>query len=51
MGAIQILQDSYQVMIKDMIEFKRNRFEVAGLIAFPLIFLLLFGFIFPSGST
>ena len=47
MGAIQILQDSYQVMIKDMIEFKRNRFEVAGLIAFPLIFLLLFGFIFP----
>ena len=51
MGAIQILQDSYQVMIKDMIEFKRNRFEVAGLLAFPLIFLLLFGFIFPSGST
>ncbi len=51
MDVIQILKDSYQVMIKDMIEFRRNRFEVAGLIAFPLIFLLLFGFIFPSGST
>jgi ABC-2 type transport system permease protein len=51
MGAIEILQDSYQVMIKDMIEFKRNKVEVAGLIAFPLIFLLLFGFIFPSGAT
>jgi len=51
MDIIQILQDSYHVMIKDMIEFKRNRFEVAGLIAFPLIFLLLFGFIFPSGNT
>ena len=51
MDVIQILKDSYQVMIKDMIEFKRNRFEVAGLIAFPLIFLLLFGFIFPSGNT
>ncbi len=51
MNIIQILKDSYHVMIKDMIEFKRNRFEVAGLIAFPLIFLLLFGFIFPSGNT
>jgi len=51
MGVIQIFKDSYQVMIKDMIEFKRNKVEVAGLIAFPLIFLLLFGFIFPSGST
>ncbi len=51
MDVIQILKDSYHVMIKDMIEFKRNRFEVAGLLAFPLIFLLLFGFIFPSGST
>ncbi len=51
MDVIEILKDSYQVMIKDMIEFKRNRFEVAGLLAFPLIFLLLFGFIFPSGNT
>ena len=51
MGAIEIFKDSYQVMIKDMIEFKRNRVEVAGLIVFPLIFLLLFGFIFPSGGT
>jgi len=51
MDVIQILKDSYQVMIKDMIEFKRNRIEVAGLVVFPLIFLLLFGFIFPSGST
>ena len=38
-------------MIKDMIEFRRNKVEVGGLIAFPLIFLLLFGFIFPSGTT
>jgi ABC-2 type transport system permease protein len=51
MGAIEIFKDSYQVMIKDMIEFKRNRIEVAGLVVFPLIFLLLFGFIFPSGGT
>lgn len=51
MGVIQILKDSYQVMFKDMIEFKRNKVEVAGLIVFPLIFLLLFGFIFPSGTS
>jgi len=51
MGAIQIFKDSYQIMIKDMIEFRRNKVEVGGLIAFPLIFLLLFGFIFPSGTT
>ena len=51
MGAVEIFKDSYQVMIKDMIEFKRNRIEVAGLVVFPLIFLLLFGFIFPSGGT
>lgn len=51
MDAIQILKDSYQVMIKDMIEFKRNKVEVGGIIVFPLIFLLLFGFIFPSGTS
>lgn len=38
-------------MAKDMLEFRRNRMQLAALFMMPLIFLLMFGFIFPSGGT
>lgn len=34
-----------------MLEFRRNRMQLAALFMMPLIFLLMFGFIFPSGGT
>jgi ABC-2 type transport system permease protein len=34
-----------------MIEFKNNRMELATLAIMPLIFLVMFGFIFPSGGS
>ena len=48
MDVIQILKDSYHVMIKDMIEFKRNRFEVAGLSCISFDFLITFWLHFPK---
>ncbi len=51
MDAIKILKDSYHVMIKDLIQFRRNKMELSTLIIMPLIFLVMFGFIFPSGGT
>ncbi len=51
MDAIKILKDSYHVMIKDLLEFKRNKMQVAFLFMMPLIFLVMFGFIYPSSST
>jgi ABC-2 type transport system permease protein len=38
-------------MIKDLIQFRRNKMELSTLIIMPLIFLVMFGFIFPSGGT
>lgn len=38
-------------MAKDMLELRRNRMQLAALFMMPLIFLLMFGFIFPSGGT
>lgn len=51
MDALKILKDSYHVMAKDMLEFRRNRMQLAALVIMPLIFLVMFGFIFPSGNT
>jgi ABC-2 type transport system permease protein len=51
MGIIKTLNDSYYVFIKEMIEFKNNRMELATLAIMPLIFLVMFGFIFPSGGS
>ncbi len=51
MDLMKILKDSYHVMAKDMIEFRRNRMSLAALFIMPLIFLIMFGFIFPSGNT
>lgn len=51
MDAIKILKDSYHVMAKDMLEFRRNRMSLAALFIMPLLFLIMFGFIFPSGTT
>ncbi len=51
MDAIKTLKDSYHVMIKDLLEFKRNRMQVAMLFMMPLIFLVMLGFIYPSSNT
>jgi ABC-2 type transport system permease protein len=34
-----------------MIEFRRNKMELASLAIMPLIFLVMFGFIFPTGGS
>jgi len=51
MDVVKILKDSYHVMAKDMLEFKRNRMSLAALFIMPLLFLVMFGFIFPTGNT
>ncbi len=51
MDALKILKDSYHVMAKDLLELKRNRMSLAALFIMPLLFLVMFGFIFPSGNT
>ncbi len=51
MDVVKILKDSYHVMVKDMLELKRNRMSLATLFIMPLLFLVMFGFIFPSGNT
>ena len=51
MGILKTLNDSYYVFIKEMIEFRRNKMELASLAIMPLIFLVMFGFIFPTGGS
>lgn len=51
MDAIKTLKDSYHIMVKDLIELKRNRMSLAAMFIMPLVFLGMFGFIFPSGNT
>ena len=51
MDVVKILKDSYHVMAKDMLELKRSRMSLATLFIMPLLFLVMFGFIFPSGNT
>ncbi len=51
MDAMKMLKDSYHVMAKDMLELRRNRMSLAALFVMPLIFLVMFGFIFPTGNT
>ncbi|OPY26077.1 MAG: ABC-2 family transporter protein [Methanobacterium sp. PtaU1.Bin242] len=51
MDVIKILKDSYHVMAKDLLELRRNRMSLAALFIMPLLFLVMFGFIFPSGNT
>ncbi len=51
MDIVKIFRNSFHVMSKDMLEFRRNRMQLAALFIMPLIFLIMFGFIFPSGNT
>lgn len=51
MDVIKIFKDSFHIMSKDMLEFRRNRMQLAALVVMPLIFLVMFGFIFPSGNA
>lgn len=51
MDVIKIFKDSFHIMSKDILEFRRNRMQLAALVVMPLIFLVMFGFIFPSGNA
>lgn len=51
MDVVKILKDSFHVMTKDMMELQRNRMSLAALFIMPLLFLVMFGFIFPTGNT
>ena len=51
MDIAKILKDSYHVMAKDLLELRRNRMSLAALFIMPLLFLVMFGFIFPTGNT
>lgn len=51
MDVVKKMKDSYHVMAKDLLEFRRNKMQLAALVMIPLIFLVMFGFIFPSGNT
>ena len=48
---MKILRDSYHIMAKDLLALKRNRMSLAALFIMPIAFLVMFGFIFPSGNT
>lgn len=51
MDVVKLLKDSYHVMVKDLTELKRNKMSLAALFLMPLLFLVMFGFIFPTGNT
>ncbi len=51
MDVKKILKDSYYVMAKDILELRRNQMSLAALFIMPLLFLVMFGFIFPTGNT
>ena len=51
MQTMKILRDSYHIMAKDLLALKRNRMSLAALFIMPIAFLVMFGFIFPSGNT
>ncbi|MGB9937222.1 MAG: ABC transporter permease [Methanobacterium sp.] len=51
MNVTKIFKDSFHVMNKDLLEIRRNRMQLAALFIMPLLFLVMFGFIFPSGNT
>jgi ABC-2 type transport system permease protein len=51
MDTIKIFKDSYHIMAKDLLSLKRNRMALAAIFIMPIAFLVMFGFIFPSGNT
>jgi ABC-2 type transport system permease protein len=48
---MKTLKDSYHIMAKDLLALKRNRMSLAAIFIMPIAFLVMFGFIFPSGNT
>jgi len=51
MDVMKILKDSYHIMAKDLLSLRRNKMSLAALFIMPIAFLVMFGFIFPSGTT
>ncbi|MTK64441.1 MAG: ABC transporter permease [Methanobacterium sp.] len=51
MDLMKIFKDSYHIMAKDLLSLRRNKMSLAALFIMPIAFLVMFGFIFPSGNT
>ena len=45
------LKDSSWICVKDLVEFRRSKDQLAMLVLMPLVWMVLFGFIFPSNNT
>ncbi len=48
MGVIKTLQDAYRIMIKDLLEFERNRIALIFLFLMPFFMLIMTGYIGPT---
>ena len=51
MTLIKMIQDSYRIAVKDLLEFERNRIGLLFLFLMPFFMLIMTGFIFPTGSS
>lgn len=51
MSIQKLLKDSYHIMVKDLKEFARNRIALLFMFIMPFFFLIMTGFIFPSGEA
>ncbi|HEY3274765.1 MAG TPA: ABC transporter permease [Methanocella sp.] len=50
MTIVKVLQDSYRIAIKDLLEFERNRIGLIFLFLMPFFMLIMTGYIFPTGN-
>ncbi len=51
MGAKRILEASFRIAWKDLVELKRNKLGLLMLILMPLLMMAMIGYIYPSGSS
>lgn len=49
--ALESLYDIYLIMRKDLTEFYRIKARLVAMIALPVVLMVLFGYMFPSGGT
>ena len=48
---LEPLYDVYLIMRKDLTEFYRIKARLVAMIALPVVLMVLFGYMFPSGGT
>ncbi len=51
MGIVDILQDSYHIMAKELLELTRKRLGLVLMIIMPFLMLVMFGFIYPNTTA